>query len=238
MGRPAPEANRLIAPLKELGDGQDLADDHVQLDVHPHLLQVGHLPGHDGLGETELGDAVGEHAAGGVEGLEHGDGVAHAGQLTGAGQTGRAGTDDGHLMAVLGGGSHVGNALLGGPVGHEALHAADGHGLALHAADTLALTLVLLGADAAGDGGQSVGVGQDLIGGGNVALGHLGQEVRDGDAHRAAGDAGGVLAVDAPLGLVHGLLQGVAGGYLQKVTAADGSVLLGHRGLGHLHISH
>ena len=41
-------------------------------------------------------------------------------------------------------------------------------------------------------------------------LGHLIQKFRDGDAHRAARHAGRVLAVDAPLGLVHGLLQGVA----------------------------
>ena len=173
-----------------------------------------------------------------MEGLEHGDVIAHAGQLPGAGEAGGAGADDGHFMAVLGGGGHVGDPLLGGPVGHEALHPADGHGLTLHAPDALALALVLLGAHPAGDGGQGVGVGQNLIGGGDVPLGHLGQKVGDGNAHRAAADAGGVLAVDAPLSLVHGLLQGVALGHLQEVVVAHLGVLLGHGGLIHLHISH
>ena len=232
------DEHRLIATLKQLGDGEDLADDHVQLDVHPHLLQVGHLPGHDGLGQAELRDAVGQHAAGGVERLKHRDVIAHAGQLPGAGQAGRAGADDRRLVAVLGGGGHIGNALLGRPVGHEALHPADGHGLALHAPDALALTLVLLGAYAAGNGRQGIGVGQDLIGGGDVALRHLGQEVRDGDAHGAAADAGGVFTVDAPLGLVHGLLQGIALGHLQEVGVADLGILLRHGSLRHLHISH
>ena len=232
------DEHRLIAPLKDLGDGENLADDHVQLNVHAHLHQVVHLTGHDGLGQTELGDAVGQHAAGGVESLEHGDGVAHTGQLTGTGQTGRAGADNGHLVTVLGRGSHIGDALLSSPVGHKALHAADGHGLALHAADALALALVLLGADAAGDGGQSVGVGKDLIGSSEVLLRHLSQEIRDGDAHGAAGDTGGVLAVDAPLGLVDGLLGGVALSHLQEVVVTYLGLLLRHGGLVHLHISH
>ena len=141
-------------------------------------------------------------------------------------------------LPVGGGGGQVGHPVLGGPVGHKALHPANGHGLALHAPDALALALVLLGAHAAGDGGQGVGVGQDLIGGGDVALRHLGQEVRDGDAHGTAADTGRVLAVDAPLSLVHGLLQGIALSDLQEVGIADLGILLRHGSLGHLHISH
>ncbi len=240
MGRPGAGADehRLVALLKELGNGEHLADDHVQLDVHPHLLQIGHLTPDNGLGQTELGDAVAQNTAGGVEGLEHGDLIAHSGQLTGAGQAGGAGSDDGHLVAVLGGGGHIGQTVLRRPVGHKALNAADGHRLPLDAPDALALALGLLGADTAGDGRQGVGVGQELIGGGQVALGHLAHKLRDGDAHGAAADTGFVLAVETPLCLVLSLLQGVAQGYLLKVAVAHIGVLLRHGGLVHLHVSH
>ena len=50
----------------------------------------------------------------------------------------------------------VGDAPVGGPVGHKPLNAADGDGLALDAPDALALALGLLGADPARDGGQGV----------------------------------------------------------------------------------
>ena len=228
----------LIAHLKQLGDGQYLADDHVQLDVHTHLLQVGHLTHNNGLGQTELRDAVAQHAARQVECLKHGDRVALACQLAGTGQTCGAGADHGHLAAVLGRSGHVGDVVGSGPVGHKALHTADGHRLALDAADTLALALVLLRADAAGNGRQCVGVGEDLISAGKILLSYLTQELGDGNAHRATGDAQRILALQAALGLVHRLLGGVAQGHFLKVTVADIGLLLRHGGLVHLHISH
>ena len=82
---------------------------------------------HDGLGQTELGDAVDQHAAGGVEGLENGDLIAHLGQVAGAGQAGGAGADHGDLVAVgLGLLRHGVQHVLAVPVGHEALQTADG----------------------------------------------------------------------------------------------------------------
>ena len=44
--------------------------------------------------------------------------------------------------------------VLAVPVGHKALQTADANGLALDAADALALALALLRADTAADGGQ------------------------------------------------------------------------------------
>ena len=38
--------------------------------VTRHGLELAHLVGHDGLGETEFGDAVDQHAAGSVEGFK------------------------------------------------------------------------------------------------------------------------------------------------------------------------
>src|SRR3990170_831883 len=47
----------------------------------------------------ELGDAIAEEAADAVRALEHGDGVAGAGELLGAGEPGGAGADDGDGLA-------------------------------------------------------------------------------------------------------------------------------------------
>ena len=53
----------------------------------------------------------------------------------------------------------------------------------LDAADAFALALGLLGTDAAADGGQGAVLGDDLVGGLKVALGDLGDELRDVDLH-------------------------------------------------------
>ena len=66
----------------------------------PMASQLLDLVGDDGLGQTELGDAVDQHAAGGVQGLEDGDVIALLGQVAGAGEAGGAGAHHGHLDAV------------------------------------------------------------------------------------------------------------------------------------------
>ena len=224
--------------LHQLVDGDGPANHRVGLDLHAQVLQPVHFLLDDGLGQTELGDAVDQHAAGQVQGLEHGDLIPLPGQVAGAGQAGGAGADDRHAMAV-GGGS---GRLLGGvgvvPVGHKPLQAADADGLALDAPDALALALGLLGADAAADGREGAVLGHDLIGGLKVALGHLGDEIGDVDLHRAAGDAGHVLAVEAALGLVNGLLPGVAQGDLLEIARADHGGLVGHGVLLQTHVRH
>ena len=63
--------------------------------------------------------------------------------------------------------------LLTVPVGDEALKTADGDRLALDAADALGLALRLLRTYTAGQGGQRVGIGDDLIGLFEVAFGDL-----------------------------------------------------------------
>ena len=59
-----------VEPLPQLGQGERLADDRVRLDLDAQLLQPVDLGLDDVLGQAELGDAVDEHAAGGVERLE------------------------------------------------------------------------------------------------------------------------------------------------------------------------
>ncbi len=163
--------------------------------------------------------------------LKNGDLVALLGQIAGAGQTGRAGAHHGHLDAVGGHLLRHGVDVFPIPVGHEPLQTADGHGLALNAPDALTFALGLLGADPAGQGGQGVGGGDDLIGGLEVALAHLGDELGDADIDWAALHALGVLAVQAALGLFHGHLGGVAQGDLFEIPGTDLGVLLRHRSL-------
>src|SRR5699024_5038331 len=116
--------------------------------------------------------------------------------------------------------------------------AANGHRLALDGPDAAGLTLALLGTHTAADAGQGVGVGDDLIGSFEVALGHLGDELRDANIHRAAAHAGLVLAVEAAAGLLHGHLGSVAQRDLLEVMVAYIGVLLRHGDLLQTHIRH
>ena len=227
----------LVAVLAhELVDGQHLADDHVALEIDAHLLQAVDLLLDDGLGQTELGDAVHQHAAGHMQSLIDGDLVAQLGQVACSGQTGRACTDDGDLVAVPLGHDGCGVHVLAVPVGDEALQAADAHGLVLDAAGALALALALLRADTAADSGQGGGTVDDLIGGFKVALGHMTDELGDVDAHGAAGLTGLILAVHAALCFVHGHFFGVAQCHFLEVLVADIRVLGGHGALFRVHI--
>ena len=227
----------LVAVLAhQFVDGQHLADDHVALEIDAHLPEAVDLLLDDGLGQTELGDAVHQHAASHVQSLVDRDLVAQLGQITGSSQAGRACADDGDLVAV--GCRHDGSGVdvLAVPVGHEALQTADADRLILDAAGALALALALLRADAAADGGQGGGAVDDLIGGLEVALGHMADELGDVDADGAAGLAGLILAVDAALGLVHGHFGGVAQSHFLKILVADVGVLSGHGALFGVHI--
>ena len=179
----------------QLVDGHDAADDHVRLDLDAEGLQAVDFLLHDGLGKSELGDAVDQHAAGEVERFKNGDIVALLGKVARAGEAAGAGTNDRDLVAV---GRGLGGRFLHVcivPVGDKTLEAADADGLALDAADALRFALRLLRADAAADGGQGRGLVNDLIGALIVLFGDLLDEFGDLDLHRAAGDAGMVLAV-------------------------------------------
>ena len=163
-----------------------------------------------------------------MQGLEDVDAVTQAGELAGHGQAARAGSDHGDLVA---GGGDLWRDELGvgrGPVGDEALEPADGHRLALLAAQAEALALHLLRADAAGGRRQGV-VGEQHFGGAGE-IGDRDALEKLGDAHldRAAGHAGAVLAGDAAVRLAHGELFGQAQVDLGEVGGALGGVLFGH----------
>ncbi len=166
---------------------------------------------HDVLGQPELRDAVDEHPARGVEGLEDGHLVAGLGELSGGRQAGRPGADDGDAPTGIGVLAHVQLIeVLHGPVSHETLQGADRHGLALLAPDAQPFALGLLGTDAPGHTRQRVVVEQGFGGALEVTPGQQLDEARDVDAHRTTVDAAGVPAVQATLGFLHGQHLGVA----------------------------
>ena len=216
-----------------LGVG-DAADDGVVLKLDAHLLQAVDLALDDGLGQTELWDAVDEHAAAGEEGLEDGDVKAVSGELAGAGDAGRAGAHDGDLLAVLGGHLGLGGKL--GLVAEEALELADGHRVALLAADALALALVLLRAHAAADGGEHRVLADDVQRLAELLLADLLDELGDVDVDGAAVNAERLLAVHAALGLGQRHLLGEALVDGTEVARALGCRLLVVRRARGLHV--
>ena len=216
------EVQGVEALLEQLLGVEQAAGDRVVLEVDAQLLQALDLALDDGLGQTELGDAVGQHAAAGEERLEHGDVEALARELAGTGDAGGAGAHDGNLVAV--GGLALGRlADLVGHVAEHALQLADGDGVALLAQDALALALVLLRAHTAADGRQQVVSLDGRKRAGPVLFADLLDELRNVHAYRAALHAQGLLAVQAAVGLSDGVGLGVA-----RVDRAEiASALLG-----------
>ena len=100
-GRPAPVPTKTASTPEQLVDrDRGLADDAVEPSSTPRLEHVLDLGGDDRLGQAELGDAVGEDAAGLVQRLEDRDRVAASAPGRRRRQAGRAGADHGDAAAV------------------------------------------------------------------------------------------------------------------------------------------
>ena len=208
------------------GDGA--AYNGIRGDGNSQSLKAIHFLLHYCLGQTELGNAVYQHAARKVQRFEYGNLISHAGKVTCAGKACGAGAHHSHLMSV-------GLGLFGQffivavmPVRHKALQAANAHRLALYAANTVLFALALLGAYPAAYGGQCGSFGYYLICLFKVALGSLSNKLGDVYHNGAAGHTGLMLAVKAALCLIHGLLRGIAQSYLFKVLVAYIRLLGGH----------
>ena len=153
------------------------------------------------LGQAEFRDAVAQHAADLVVALKDGHIVAVAGQNDRDGQTGRAGTDDGHPLAVrlcraVG---HL--AGIGG--GNVVFNDGKVHRRALDAADTVTLALVLVVADEAANGGQGVVLKQHparLI---ELVVLEQADDLRDVGVDGAALLTAGIFAPQTVVGFVH-----------------------------------
>jgi hypothetical protein len=144
--------------MPEMRDGEELADDGIEPDLHSQLAQVVDLGIDDDVGQAELRNAVLEHATCDVQSFEDGDRHAVLGQIAGAGQARRTRSDDGGALTGAAGSFHrlIPTAPYGG-VRDEALQAADGHRRILVADHAGRLALGFLRADAAAYGGQGVG---------------------------------------------------------------------------------
>ncbi len=99
-----------------------------------------------------------------------------------------------------------------------AFQVANAHRLALDAAHTVFLALVLLRAHTAAHRGQRRIAGEDVPRALIVALGDFADKTGDVNAHRAAPYARPVLALQAASGLLTGHGGVIAGGYLLKVA--------------------
>ena len=164
--------------VHQLVDGDRPSDNHIGLYFDSERLDSVDLALEDGvLRKPELRDAIFQHTAGLVEGFEDRDIVAFLGQVGGAGQACRSGTDDGNLRAARGRSGwrldRIG-AGRGRVVGHKPLQFADGHRLTLDTEDAAALALALLRADTSADGRKGGVLGDDGGGSGDVTCGHLG----------------------------------------------------------------
>ena len=115
-----------------------------------------------------------------MQGFVDGNLVAQLGQIARDGQARGAGANDSDLVAIGRGGGGLGMYVVAVPVGDKALETANADGLALDAADALALALVLLRADTSADGGQCAGLRNDVVGGLKVALGDVLDEAGNG----------------------------------------------------------
>src|SRR5262249_16845885 len=105
----------------QLRNGEELADDRIEPDLDPHLLEVLDFVVDNHVGKPELGDAVFQDTARDMQGFEDRDLDAVPCQFSGAGQPGRTGTDDGGFLTrrVVEGGELV-PAAAHGAIGHEA----------------------------------------------------------------------------------------------------------------------
>ena len=151
------DKDRIIAGFHQFIDRQDLADDHIRLNVYAGIFQRLDLLLYDRLRQTEFRNAVHQYAAGNLKCLENSYLIAQPCQISGTGQTSRTAADNGNPLTVgfccflL-----AGIAMLSGVVCHKAFQTTDCNRFALLAADALTLALILLRTDTAADCRQTV----------------------------------------------------------------------------------
>ena len=205
------------------------ADDHITFEADTQFLHVFHFVFHYSLlGQTERGNAIDEHAAEFVQGLEHGDVVASHAQFLGAGKPRRTAADDSHFVSVLRRTLGYREFVFARPVAHEALQFADGDGVALATEHALALALRFLRAHASAYCRQSGVLVDDARGLLEIALRHLLYEGGNVDLHGTSAHTHGFLAVEAAFGFRHGLFVIVSQTDFVKIVAAHLRGLFAH----------
>ena len=210
-------------------DGEQAADQRIAFELDAEVAQLLDLGVDDVVRQAEVGNAVLQHPARGVEGFVDDDFTPCLGHVRGARHSGRPRADDADLVAGRLDVRNVLPALGDRHVADEALEPSDGDRLQRVAHRAHAFALVLLRAHSAADRRQQVGVGDDVVSAVIVLLGDFLDEGRDVDADRAPAHAGFVGALHASLGFALRILQAIAAGDLLEVLCPDQWVLFGHR---------
>ena len=224
--------------IHQLVDGQHPADDHVGFYFNAESLDGLDLLLHDSLGQTELGNAVYEHAARKVQRLKNRDLIAQLGEVSRTGQAGGTRTDDRHLVAVRRGLFDHDILLRVVPIGDEALQAPDTDGIAVFASDAARLALGLLRTDSSADRRQRAGAGDDLVSLAEISLAHLPDKGGNIYMYGTARHAGLVLAVKAACRFLHCGLGAVAQRDLAEIISALLRGLGRHLRLFRRHVRH
>ncbi len=219
--------------LHEFLEGPRLSNQEVAANLHPHVQERLQLMLDDRLGEPELGNPVDQYPTGFVQCLEHHHLVARSSEVRGSRDAGRTAADDRDPLAGLR--SHGRNdflIVLTGPVGDKALDSSDGdrtvdilEGLAHR---TRQLALALLWADTTTDRGQQAALLDDGGGLSELAFGGLGDERRNVNANRTAGNTRFVLALQAAQRLCPDLGLGIPEGHLMHIGDPDHRILARH----------
>src|SRR5690625_88757 len=189
----------------------ELVEDLLRRDVHPYFnagLDL-HSEAADELDFLEAypdrfahdHDAVGGQATGQLVLLEHGHVVAFFGQLAGAAETGRPGTDDRDAAAGRGCGLERLDAALVQVISGVTLQAADLDGLVVFTHDAGAFAQLLDRAYPGAGGSEQVRLEDGDCRAGHVVSRDLADEQRDVDVGRPGLNAGSVEAVQAAVRL-------------------------------------
>jgi hypothetical protein len=210
-------------------DREQAPDQRIALESDTQLGEVADFGVDYRVRQAEIGDAIFQNAARLMEGFEYRDVAPRLGHVRRAGHAGGSGADDPDLEVVGLDIRDVDPALCDGGVADPAFEPADGDRLQRVAHGANALALIFLRADAAADGRQQIGGGDDVVGAAKIVFGDFLDETRDIDIDRAAPDAGLVRTHQASLRFIQRIVEPVAAGHLRKVLRPLLRSLFAHR---------
>ena len=215
----------------QLINGKGASDDGIGLDVHAHLFQPFNFVLHDFFGQTELGNAVHQHAAGCMQDFKDGYVIAFLRQHAGTGQAGGSGTYNGNLFAVFSGNFrriHFVQSVFPCIIRNKALQAPNCYRFAFDTQHAAAFTLFFLRADTAADSRQAAFFFNDFNGGSKVPFGNRMDKFRNVNINRAAFYATGLGTVQAAFGFFNGSGFIIAQRHFFKIATANLSRLFRH----------
>ena len=181
-----------------------LTNNNVCLDLYAQSLYILYLSRYDTiLWQTELRDSVGKNTTGLVECLKNRYIISKLCQITGTGQTCRAGTDHSNLLALLLCSRLRLDTLLSCSISHITLQLTDGNGISLDTTNTLGLTLALLWTYPATDSRKCGIFADHLICTGYIVLSHFLNESRNINIYRASLNTTWILTLQTACCLCH-----------------------------------